>query len=487
MRVELQHIRKHFGPVKANDDISLTFEGGRIYGLLGENGAGKSTLMKILSGYQPPDKGVIMLDGEGVTFESPADGLSGGVGMLYQDPLDMPPFRVIDNYLLGRERGLQLNYSQARAELAELSARYNFELDPNAEIESLSLGERQQLELTRLLAGGARVLILDEPTTGISAEQQETLFESMRRLAHEEGRTIILVSHKLDEIQELCDHAFVLRRGKLVGETEVPCPNERLVELMFGRVPPRSPRPPSELGDPVLAVSNLLLSDLRFTVHVSGLTVAAGEVFGLAGLEGSGQREFLQACAGLLKPDQGTIRLAGTDVGAWSYHHRQDAGVAYIAAGRLEEGLVAGLTLTEHLVLAQPENDFFVDWDSARQEMAQRIKTYEVIGRPDSTADELSGGNQQRLLFALLNSPLKLLLLEHPTRGLDVRSANYIWELLYRRRLDGTAILFISADLDEVIERSDRIAVFFDGRMSRIVDAKETSVDELGHLIGGQA
>ena len=183
----------------------------------------------------------------------------------------------------------------------------------------------------------------------------------------------------------------------------------------------------------------------------------------------------------------GRITLAGQEITGWPYHRLQKAGMAYLAAGRLEEGLVAGLSLTEHVVLAQPRHDFFVDWNKARQETTARIQHYQIVGRPDSPADALSGGNQQRLLFALLQAPLKLLLLEHPTRGLDVRSADYIWELLYRRRQDGTAILFMSADLDEVIDRSDRIAVFSGGVMSRIVAARTTTVDELGHLIGGQA
>jgi simple sugar transport system ATP-binding protein len=487
MRVELRDIRKYFGTVRANDGISLIFEEGQIHGLLGENGAGKSTMMKILSGFQPPDSGQIILDGQDVLFNSPRTALAGGVGMLYQDPLDMPPFTVIDNYLLGKDRQVRLNYKQAEAELMDLASRYGFELDTQAHIDTLSMGERQQLELVRLLAGGARLLILDEPTTGISAEQKELLFNSMRKLAYEEGKTLILVSHKLDEVQELCSHAVVLRRGKLVGGTEVPCANEKLVEMMFGQVPERSERLPFELGKPVLEIEDVTISDNRLTVEDINLTVPAGEVFGLAGLEGSGQRHLIQACAGLLHPDQGSIRLTGEDVTRWSYHHLQHAGMAYVAAGRLEEGLVAGLTLTEHLVLAQPEHTFMVDWDGAREEMVKRIKKYQLIGRPKSTADELSGGNQQRLLFSLLNTPLKLLLLENPTRGLDVRSTNYTWDLLYQRRDDGTAILFMSADLDEIIERSDRIAVFSGGRMSRIVLAKETTADELGHLIGGQA
>jgi simple sugar transport system ATP-binding protein len=486
MRVELIDIRKFFGPVRANDGISLTLEAGQIYALIGENGAGKSTLMKILSGYQPPTGGQILLDNQPVHFHSPADALAKGVGMLYQDPLDLPPFRVIDNYLLGRNRQVRLDYRQAREELQQLAQRYNFAIDPHATIDSLSLGERQQLELIRLLAGGAQVLILDEPTTGISAEQKEILFASIRQLAFEEGKTIILVSHKLEEVQDLCVHAYVLRRGKLVGQSSLPCFNELLVAMMFDQIPARRIRPSYELGPPVLELHDVTIPTYTLTVAGINLTISAGEVLGLAGLEGSGQRLLLQSCAGLLRPSHGHMMLNGEDVTSWSYHHRRNQGVAYLAAGRLEEGLVADLSLTEHLVLARPEHDFFVDWPAATTEMTRRIRDYQIVGRPDSTADQLSGGNQQRLLFALLNSPLKLLLLEHPTRGLDVRSMDTIWELLYRRREDGTAILFMSADLDEILERSDRIAVFSGGVMSRIVEASQTSVEELGHLIGGE-
>ncbi|MDH5507545.1 MAG: ATP-binding cassette domain-containing protein [Anaerolineae bacterium] len=487
MRVELQDIRKYFGQVKANDGISLVFEPGRIYGLLGENGAGKSTLMKILSGYQPSDSGQILLEGQATAFDSPSAALAAGVGMLYQDPHDMPPFRVIDNYLLGKDRRVRLAYREAKEELAALAGRYGFEVDPETYIDNLSMGERQQLELVRLLAEGAQALILDEPTTGISGDQKDLLFASMRRLAQEEGKTLILVSHKLSEVQELCDHVFVLQRGKLVGETAIPCANEKLVEMMFGKIPPRQARPELPPGEITLELRDVTLSTYRLTVENINLSLAAGEVFGLAGLEGSGQSLVLQACAGLLQPSRGEILLDGSDVTQASYHEMQDYGTAYIAAGRLEEGLVAGLTLTEHMILAAPQHSFMLDWEAARQNTANRIERFQVVGTPETLADELSGGNQQRLLFSMLNEPLKLILLEQPTRGLDVRSTNWIWEELYHWRAAGSVIVFISADLDEIIERSDRIAVFSGGVMSRIVDAAETSVDELGHLIGGQA
>ncbi|HSO27376.1 MAG TPA: ATP-binding cassette domain-containing protein, partial [Anaerolineales bacterium] len=452
----------------------------------GENGAGKSTLMKILSGYQPPDSGQILLDNQPVQFRSPAEALQHGVGMLYQDPLDFPPFRIIENYLLGRDRKGLLDFKSAEAELRSLTKRYDFKLDLNAFIDTLSLGERQQLELVRLLAGGAQILILDEPTTGISAEQKEQLFDSMRKLAHEENKTLILVSHKLDEVQELCDHAVVLRKGQLVGGTEIPCANTQLVEMMFGEIPVRSTRPPFPIGEPVLEVDNVSVDTYRLQIENVSIKVCAGEVFGLAGLEGSGQKLLLKAIAGLLKTKEGRILLDGEDITPWSYHRRQAADIAYGAAGRLEEGLVAGLSITEHVVLAARDQQFFVDWSGARADAAHKITEYQIVGSPSTTADELSGGNQQRLMFSLQKTPLKLLMLEHPTRGLDVRSADYIWELLYQRRHDGTAILFMSADLDEIIDRSDRIAVFSGGRMSRIVEASNTSVDELGHLIGGQ-
>src|SRR3990170_6024505 len=486
MRVELQSISKHFGTVQANQEISLTLDPGSIYGLLGENGAGKSTLMKILSGYQPPDSGCILLDGKLQNFRSPADALAAGVGMLYQEPLDLPPFTVLENYLLGKAGGLLVRSPQAARQLGELATRYGFAVSPDETIRNLSLGERQQLELLRLLSGGAQLLILDEPTTGISAEQKDLLFASMRSLASKEGKTLILVSHKLDEVQELCSQVFVLRKGILVGGAKLPCPQSELVDLMFEQLPPRRRRAKSAPGKPVLDLQGAIVRTARMDLERVSLQVGAGEVFGLAGLEGSGQELLLKACAGLLPIAQGRRLLAGEDLTHLGYHATCNRGVRYIAAGRLEEGLVGGLTLTEHMALVTEEPSFLVDWPANRKQTAERIQRYQVVGTPESMVEELSGGNQQRFLFGLLPSSLKLILMEHPTRGLDLRSTDWIWQQLNDRRTEGTAILFISADLDEILERSDRIAVFFSGRMSRVLDAAQTSVDELGRLIGGQ-
>ena len=486
MNVCLNEIRKYFGEVKANDGITIHLDPGRIYGLLGENGAGKSTLMKILSGYHQQDTGTIELDGVDVDFTSPAEALRRGVGMIYQDPLDVPTMRVVDNYMLGRDTNIVLDISGGERELKENAARMGFEVDTRAYIDTLSLGERQQLELLRMLAFGAEVFILDEPTTGISSDQKDSLFQSLRKLAHDEGRTVILVSHKLSEVQELCDRVVVLRRGQLVGEVELPCTTDRMVEMMFEEIPPQPVRISHAQDSVGLQVEGVTYEADRLTLQDIRLQLHQGEVFGLAGLEGSGQRLLLQACSGLITPDEGRIFLHGEDVTTHSYHRMRDAGVAYLPAGRLEEGLIAGLSVMEHVVLSNPRPGFTIDWDFYEEETAARIARYQVVGTPQTPVDALSGGNQQRTLFALLRPDVKLILLEHPTRGLDVRSAEWIWQLMFERVREGASILFMSADLDELVARSDRIAAFSGGRMSRVVHASETSADELGHLIGGE-
>lgn len=487
MHVVLRDIKKHFGDVKANDGITLSLEEGKVYGLLGENGAGKSTLMKVLSGYHQPDSGNIELDSHPTMFESPAAALSNGVGMIYQDPLDVPGMRVLENYLLGRDSRIGLDKSLAKRELLKNASRMGFAVEPRAFIDELTLGERQQLELLRLLAMGAELFIMDEPTTGISGEQKEGLFASIRSLAKKQSKTVILVSHKLSEVQELCDQVMVLRRGKLVGELEMPSSTEQLVGMMFEEIPQKQSRTSQAREISVLEVRSLRVDGERLSIESVDLSVRQGEVFGLAGLEGSGQRLLIEACTGLIHPSEGHVLLHDVDISRTSYHKIRAEGVAFLPAGRLEEGLVAGMTVREHVALANPVPGFVIDWDHFELEAQARIDRYQVVGKPHSLVDGLSGGNQQRTLFALLSDPLKLLLLEHPTRGLDVRSADWIWQLLLEQAARGTSIVFMSADLDELVERSDRIAAFSGGVMSRIVDAADTTTDELGHFIGGES
>jgi simple sugar transport system ATP-binding protein len=487
MQVELRAISKTFGRVRANQDISLTFEGGRIYAILGENGAGKSTLMKIMSGYQRADSGEIVVDGGLVELHAPTDAIAHGIGMLYQDPLDFPPFTVLENFIAGRPGGFFPDAEAARQRFLALVERFGFVLDPDRYVDRLTIGERQQLEILRLLSLNVRTLILDEPTTGISAGQKSALFNALKALARDEGMIIILVSHKLEDVIGLCDHAYVLRRGRFVGEKDIPCPISDLVELMFGKVIERQNRPAIVCGAPVLVVDDLSVAGHRVTVENLSMQICASEVIGLAGLDGSGQGEFVRACVGLHPPEKGAIKIDGRTMTRAAYHAFGSAGVAFLPAGRLEEGLIQGMTLTDHFALTLPGKAPWVNWVRAWRTTGERIAQFNVKGRPGSPIQTLSGGNQQRFALALLPHHLRLLLLEHPTRGLDVESANTIWEMLLARRSEGTAIMFISAELDEIVAYADRILVFYGGRVTLVEDRAEMTANRLGELIGGRA
>lgn len=486
MNVELKNIHKHFGKVHANKGINLNIPSGTIQGILGENGAGKSTLMKILSGFIQADLGSeIILDGKPVTIDSPADAIHHGVGMLHQDPLDFPPMRILDNFLLGHSGGLFPNRTTVARDFKLLAKQFDFSLDPDSYVDALTVGERQQLEIIRLLWLGARILILDEPTTGISASQKSKLFATLTKLAGQ-GMTIIFVSHKLEDVEHLCNQVAVLRAGELVGETKPPYITSKLVEMMFGKVITLGERQATQAGEVVLSLKNISLEDVRLKIKNVGLEIRAGEVIGLAGMEGSGQGMFIRACAGLTRPVGGRIRLNGRDLTGKSYHTFKRAGVNFLPAARLEEGLVPGLNLTDHFVLAEEPKGVFIDRAAGQKLAEERIQSFNIRGTPLSTVESLSGGNQQRAELALLQSPLSLVLLEHPTRGLDIESVIYIWSKLKERCRQGASIIFISSDLEEILQYSDRLLVFFSGKVSQPIDAGATSVEELGQLIGGK-
>jgi general nucleoside transport system ATP-binding protein len=346
------------------------------------------------------------------------------------------------------------------------------------------VGERQQLELLRLLWLGAGVLILDEPTTGISARQRAQLFETLRRLAAL-GKTVIFVSHKLEEVQELCTRAAVLRQGRLVGEALPPFDVHKLVTMMFEREISPGERTTCSPGETLLSLSGVEAEHGRLSISGVDLGVRAGETIGLAGMEGSGQSLLLRACAGLVPITNGRLSYDGADMAGRNYRHFKRRGVAYVPASRLEEGLIPGLSLTDHFLLTQPKPGFFIDREKGRRLAQERIAEFNIRGTPAHKVESLSGGNQQRALLALVKAGAKLMLLEHPTRGLDIESVIYLWSKLKDRCNQGGAIIFASSDLEELLLYSDRILVFFAGQVSGPLDAAATNVQELGQLIGG--
>ncbi len=489
MIVEIKGISKTFGygpsAVHANVDINLTIPSGVIQGILGENGAGKSTLMKVLSGFIQADEGQIVFDEKEASIQSPVDAIRYGIGMLHQDPLDFPPMRVIDNFILGHAGGVIPDQRKIKTELLDLEKRFGFSIAPESYVDSLTVGERQQLEIMRLLWMGVEVLILDEPTTGISAPQKEVLFVTLHRLA-EDGKTIIFVSHKLEDVELLCHKIAVMRQGRLIGEVKPPYTTDNLVEMMFSKVITLGNRQACTLGDTTLKLEQLEMEDYRLHVNFGNLEVKSGEVIGLAGMEGSGQDLFLRTCGGLVRPVGGKMYIGDKDITGKPYRKYLENDIAFVPASRLEEGLISGMTLTEHFLLAEEEKDYFLDLSYGQTLTSERISEFNIKGKPMSTVEDLSGGNQQRALLALMKKKLSLVLLEHPTRGLDIESSIYIWGKLKERCANGTAIIFISSDLEEILQYSDRILVFFSGRVSPPLDAESTNVDQLGQLIGGK-
>jgi general nucleoside transport system ATP-binding protein len=487
MQIELQGIHKRFGSIHANNDINLTFREGQIIGILGENGAGKSTLMKILSGYQPADAGEIVIDGQAVDYTGPLAAISHGIGMLQQDPLDVPAFTVLENFMYGSGYGPLPDRNRAAKRLRQYTQQFDFQLDPSTPIASLSIAQRQQLEIVRLLALGVKTLILDEPTTGISAEQKQILFDALRRLAKDDGMIVLLVSHKLEDVIALCDEIAVLRAGSLVGTRAMPATPAELVTMMFGKQIEPQQRAQVDLSrsGPVLQLINLTVTDKRLAVEDFSLTIRESEVIGFAGLDGSGQALVMRAAAGLHRVDAGQVCIDGATLTNRPYRHFLHHSVTFAAAGRIEEGLVAGLTLTEHMALVRGDNSSRIDYDAMRHEMHRQIDRYDIRGRPTDYIEALSGGNQQRVLMALLPEKPRLLVLENPTRGLDVDSARWIWQQLLARRNYKAALLFSSPDLDELVAYSDRIFVFYAGQVAEVPDVRQTNVDELGRLIGG--
>lgn len=500
LAVHLDGITKRFPGVLANDDVDLRVEEGSIHALLGENGAGKTTLMNVLYGLYEPDGGTVRVGGEPRTFDSPRDAIDAGIGMIHQHFMLVDTLTVADNIVLGHEprkwAGLAVDDERAEREVRELSERYGFDVDPTALISEVGVGVSQRVEILKALYRGADVLILDEPTAVLTPQEVGDLFSVFSELAAE-GKTIIFISHKLGEAMAAADEITVLRDGKNVGTVDADdTTSEELAELMVGREVvldiEKEPADPEDIG---LSVSGLRVTDERGVERVSGVDIVArkGEIFGIAGVDGNGQSELVEAITGLTTPDAGSLSLGGRDITHLSRRERIDAGIAYIPADRHKRGLVMDFDLTENVVLGSQHAKPFaadgrIDWDEVRAHTESVIEEYDVRPpAPENDARSFSGGNQQKFIVGReLKRDPELLVASQPTRGVDVGSIEFIHDRLLELRQTGMAILLVSSKLDEVRGLADRLAVMHDGEFMDVVDPETTTEEELGLLMAGE-
>ncbi|WP_102028277.1 ABC transporter ATP-binding protein [Salirhabdus sp. Marseille-P4669] len=496
--IEMLNIRKEFPGIVANDNITLQLKKGEIHALLGENGAGKSTLMNVLFGLYQPEKGEIRVKGEKVMITDPNKANELGIGMVHQHFMLVENFTVTQNIILGSEpktKTGKIDIKKAEKEIQQLSDNYGLKVDPTAKISDISVGMQQRVEILKTLYRGADVLIFDEPTAVLTPQEIHELIEIMRSLI-KEGKSIILITHKLKEIMEVCDRCTVIRKGRGIGTVNVSetNPNE-LASLMVGReVNFKTEKENANPKEPVLEIRNLVVKDARKVEAVKGLEldVRAGEIVGIAGVDGNGQTELIEAITGLTKSDSGSIKLRGKEIRNLSPRKVTESGLGHIPQDRHKYGLVLDYSIGENMVLQTyykkpfskgivlKHNEIF---DKARS----LIQEFDVRTPSEYTkARALSGGNQQKAIIAreVDRSP-DLLIAAQPTRGLDVGAIEFIHKKLIEERDKGKAILLVSFELDEVLDVSDRIAVMFDGKIVANVDPKETNEQELGLLMAG--
>ncbi|OCA95672.1 ABC transporter ATP-binding protein [Actinobaculum suis] len=496
MKLELRGITKKFGSLIANDHIDLTVEPGQIHALLGENGAGKSTLMNVLYGLYKPDAGQILLDGEEQNFSSAGDAVAAGIGMVHQHFMLVPVFTVAESVALGYEpmgkAGL-ISFKQAARQVRELSAKFGYDIDPNAKIEDLPVGVQQRVEILKALSRKAEILVLDEPTAVLTPKETDELMEIMRQLAAG-GTSIIFITHKLREVQEVADKITVIRRGKVVGEASPTSTQAELATMMVGRPVilniDKKPAEPKEGGLEVSDVS-LLADDGSVALDHVSLNVRPGEILGIAGVQGNGQTELAEVLLGSRKPDEGTVSVDGRNVGGESVRRRLDSGLGYIPEDRLADGMIGSFSVAENMVLSKYRVAPYSRGPVLRRDVViehakQLAEQYDVrlssVNDPIST---LSGGNQQKVVVAReLSQDLELLVANQPTRGVDVGSVEFIHRRIVSARDAGVPVVLISSELDEIYSLADRIAVFYRGRVIGIVPP-DTPRQELGLMMAG--
>jgi ABC-type uncharacterized transport system ATPase subunit len=496
VRLELRGITKRFGSLEANGQIDLVIEPGQIHALLGENGAGKTTLMNVLYGLMHPDEGEILLDGQSVRFRSPRDAIRAGIGMVHQHFMLVPVFTVAENVTLGveRTRGLvMLDRRRARRDVLELSERYGLDVNPDAYVENLPVGTQQRVEIIKALLRDASVLILDEPTSVLTPGETEDLFRVVRELKAA-GRSIIFISHKLKEVQAIADTVTVIRRGRVVGERPPTATDSELAALMVGRpVELKVSKAAARPGSVVLDVSGVTAIDDHGKTAPNDISfqVRAGEILGVAGVQGNGQTELCEVLMGLRPAVSGSVRLDGQDLTHATPRDRLRAGIGYVPEDRQEDGLVSDFSVADNLILDVYDRPPFasgisLNLDAIRAAAISRVAEFDVRTTSTETlAGTLSGGNQQKVILAReMSRDVALLLASQPTRGLDVGSIEFVHRRIVEQRDRGVAVLIVSSELDEIYALADRIAVMYEGK---IVAFRPPSVpaEELGLLMAG--
>jgi general nucleoside transport system ATP-binding protein len=496
--VELHGITKRFPGVVANSDIDLVVRRGTVHALVGENGAGKSTLMKTLYGMHRPDEGTIAVDGKPVVFSSPSDAIAAGIGMVHQHFMLADNLTVLENIILGAEPtfgGGALNLRAARRRLAEISDAYSLDLEPDQLVEDLGVGDRQRVEIGKVLYRGAKILILDEPTAVLVPQEVEALFGNLRDLKAE-GLTVLFISHKLDEVLSVADEITVIRRGttvRTVLPSEVSA--RQLAELMVGSQLPVPELRESTVTDIVaLEIEHLTVhsADGRDVVDDVSLAIRQGEIVGLAGVEGNGQAELVEAIMGIRPAAAGKITLAGEDISHWNTRHRRSHGIGFIPEDRHRQGLLLEAPIWENRILGHQTEKPNVQggWiarAAAKRDTRRIVETYDVrTPGIEVSAASLSGGNQQKLIVGReMSSNPKVLIASHPTRGVDVGAQAAIWDHLRAARAAGLAVLLISADLDELIGMSDTLKVILRGRIVSEADPHNVTPEDLGSAMTG--
>lgn len=497
--IEMLGVTKAFGNFKANDDIYLQVKKGEIHALLGENGAGKSTLMNVLSGLLQPTSGTIKVNGQEVNITSPTIAGKLGIGMVHQHFMLVKDFTVTENIILGVEKSRLgfLDRRKAQAEIKALAEKYRLHVDPAAKVEDITVGMEQRVEILKTLYRGADILIFDEPTAVLTPQEIEELIVIMKGLV-KEGKSIILITHKLDEIKEVADRCTVIRKGKSVGTVDVAgTSKQELADMMVGRsVLFKTDKKKADPRQAVLEIDNLVVKESRGleAVRNLNLTVRAGEIVGIAGIDGNGQSELIQAITGLRKVESGTITLNGKDITNQAPRKITEAGLGHIPEDRQRHGLILPMTLSENISLQsyykEPfSKNHFLDERVMDEYAVRLIKEYDVRTQSEHTpAGALSGGNQQKAIIAreVDRNPI-LLVAAQPTRGLDVGAIEFIHKRLIEHRDAGNAVLLMSFELDEIMNLSDRIVVMYEGNIGAEVVPEETSEQELGLLMTGSS